>query len=185
MLLAAGAAIVCSFLISTALAAEAPKPNEYQVRAAYIYNFGKFVKWPAASIANQEDAFTICVLGEDSFGGILQATLAGESLGGRPVHVKRIARPQEASSCHVLYLNNAAEGHLKETLAALDRISVLTVSEIPGFSRRGGMIQFVLDGERVRFEINRANAESAGLTLTSDLLKVAVAVWGNGRTGGH
>jgi hypothetical protein len=183
LLLPAIAAITYTLLAPISLAAQQNKPSEYQVKAAYIYNFGKFVKWPAESAANQGTSFTICVLGDDPFGATLQSTLAGESLGGRPVAIKRIQKPQDATSCHILFLNAAEDSHLRGILADLGQASVLTVSDMPDFSKRGGMIQFVLQDNRVRFQINRTSAEAAGLTLASDLLKVAAAVTGTGRTG--
>ena len=170
-------------LVSANVQAQQTKPSEYQVKAAYVYNFGKFVKWPDDAAANRSGAFTICVLGDDPFGTVLQSTLAGESLGGKSVTVKRVPTPQDAASCHILFLSTAQETKLKEILVALGQASVLTVSDIPKFSQRGGMIQFVLQGDRVRFEINRANAEGNGLILTSDLLKVAVVVRGSVRKG--
>ncbi len=174
-------ALLC--LAAIGLSAQSPKPSEYQVKAAYIYNFGKFVKWPANAAASQDSSFAICVLGDDPFGSVLQSTLAGQSIGGRPVAVRRIPKPQDAIGCSILSIKAGEESHLKGILAALGEASVLTVSDISDFSNRGGMIQFVLEGDRVRFEINRASAEGAGLSLTSDLLKVAVAVKGTSRTG--
>ena len=177
------APILCVHFVTVGAAAQQAKPSEYQVKAAYVYNFGKFVKWPEGASANRSNAFTICVLEDDPFGTVLQSTLASESLGGKPVAVKRVPTPQDAASCHILFLSTVQETKLKEILAALGQAPVLTVSDIPEFSQRGGMIQFVLQGDRVRFEINRANAEGDGLILTSDLLKVAVAVRGSVRKG--
>lgn len=177
------APILCALFVSLSVLAQQAKPSEYQVKAAYVYNFGKFAKWPAGAAANRGGAFTICVLGDDPFGSVLQSNLAGESIGGKPVAVKRVPTAQDAAICHILFLSKAQEAKLKEILAALGQASVLTVSDIPEFAQRGGMIEFVLQGDRVRFEINRANAEVAGLILTSDLLKVAVVVRGSDRKG--
>jgi hypothetical protein len=169
----------------TSLEAQSAKPSAYQVEAAYIYNFGKFVKWPANAAANQGSSFTICVLGDDPFDSILQSTIAGQSLGGRPVNIRRIPKPQNASGCHILFINASEENHLPAILSAIDEAAVLTVSDMPDFSKRGGMIQFVLQDGRVRFAINRGSAEGNGLVLGSDLLKVATSVIGTGRTGGE
>ena len=155
--------------------AQQGRPNEYQVQAAYLYNFGKFVKWPNLAPANQSGAFTICVLGQDPFGSVLESTLAGQKVNGKPVVVKRLARTQDAAACHILSLS-AALRDLKGTLAAIDNSSVLTVSDMQDFSKRGGMIQFILDGDRVRFEINLESAEKSHLVVPSELLKVAAAV---------
>src|SRR5712671_3396807 len=165
------------------LHAQQSKPTEYQVKAAYLYNFGRFVKWPPGLAAGKGDSFPVCVLGRDPFGSILDSTLAGEALEGKPVVIRRIARPQDAADCRILFVSSTEENHLKEILAAIDQVGVLTVSDIPGFTRRGGIIQFVLEGDRVRFEINLASAENARLVMSSELLKVATSVKRNGRSG--
>ena len=172
-----------AFFAATGLLAQQAKPSEYQVKAAYLYNFGRFVKWPAGVAAGKGDSFPVCVLGRDPFGPILDSTLAGEALEGKPVVIRRIARPQDAADCRILFVSSTEEHHLKEILAAIDQAGVLTVSDMPGFSRRGGMIQFVVEGDRIRFEINLATAESAKLVLSSELLKVAAAVRRNARSG--
>jgi len=172
------------FFGPTGILAQQPKPSEYQVKATYLYNFGRFVKWPGTVPAGKGESFSVCVLGQDPFGSILDSTLAGEALDGKPVVLRRISKPQDAEDCRILFISSAEEKHLKEILTALDESGVLTVSDMPGFTRRGGMIQFVLEGERVRFEINLASAESARLVLSSELLKVASNVRRNGRSGG-
>jgi hypothetical protein len=172
-----------SFLIVPYLWSQQPKPNEYQVKAAYLYNFGRFVQWPAEVAANNDSGFTICVLGQDPFGPVLDSTLAGESINGKPVVTRRLSKPQEAADCRILFINSTEQKHLREIFVALDKEAILTVSDMRDFSRRGGMIQFVLDGERVRFEVNLANAENARLTLSSELLKVATVVRKNDRPG--
>jgi hypothetical protein len=156
--------------------AQLPKVNAGQVQAAYLYNFGKFVKWPAVAPANQSGAFTICVLDGDPFGATLQSTLAGEAVFGKPVTVKRLAKAQDAVACHILFIGSAQGKDLGRILAAVDQASVLTASDMPDFSKRGGMIQFVLEGDRIRFEINLESAANAHLVFASDLIKVAAAV---------
>jgi hypothetical protein len=165
------------------LPAQKSKPQEYEVKATYLYNFARFVQWPSSSAAAKSDSFAICVLGEDPFGRALDTIVAGESIDGKAALAKRVSKPQDAVSCRVLYISSSEDSRLKEVLAALDKSGVLTVSDIPQFSRRGGMIQFVLDGNSVRFEVNLTAAESAGLTLSSELLKVAVTVRRNSLSG--
>jgi hypothetical protein len=179
----AGAVVASAFFLTTGLLGQQAKPSEYQVKATYLYNFGRFVKWPDALPAGKSDSFSVCVLGQDPFGSILDSTLAGEALDGKPVLLRRISKPRDAGECRILFISAAEERHLKEILTALDESGVLTVSDMPDFTRRGGMIQFVLEGERVRFEINLASAESARLVLSSELLKVAASVKRNDRSG--
>jgi hypothetical protein len=158
------------------------KPSEYAVKAAYLYNFGRFVEWPDKGASSVRDSFSICVLGEDPFGQILGA-LAGQTIGGKQVVAKRISKPLDASNCRIVYISLSEEKQLNDTLMTLGKAGVLTVSDMPQFSQRGGMIQFVLDGNKVRFEINLTAAENAGLTLSSELLKVATAVRKSSQSG--
>jgi hypothetical protein len=160
---------------ASCLCAQQSSPTEYEVKAAYLYNFGKFVEWPA-KIATADDFFTICVLGQDPFGATLDTTITGESINGKKVVVNRIARSKDAISCRILFISSSEESQVKEILAALDQTSVLTVSDMPQFTRRGGMIQFLVEENRVRFKVNLTAAEHAGLTLSSQLLKVAISV---------
>lgn len=156
------------------LSAQAAKPTEYEVQAAYLSNFGRFVEWAPAT--GDKDPFYVCVLGADPFGSVLDAALRGESINGQPMVPRRIAAPAEASNCRIVYINPAKDTQMRAILGALRNMSVLTVSDAADFTREGGMIQFVLDGNRVRFDINLGAAQRAGLTLSSELLKVAAAV---------
>ena len=171
----AAVVLTWSLIGVSSLPAQPPKATAYEVKAAYLYNFGKFVEWPAAANAASQDPFLICVLGKDPFGASLDATIAGEVIDGRSVLAKRISKPQEALNCRVLFISSSEDEQLKEILATLEKASVLTVSDMPQFTRRGGMIQFVEDANRVRFEVNLTVAERAGLTLSSQLLKVAIS----------
>ncbi len=163
-------------VISASLYGQQPKAGEYQVKAVYLYNFSKFVTWPAQTAEPKTEPFTICVLGKDPFGSFLDKTVAGENIGGQSLLARRVSKAQEALGCRIVFVSASEEERLREILTVLDKTSILTVSDIPRFSQRGGMIQFVSEGERVRFEVNLTNVQQTGLTLSSDLLKVAVAV---------
>lgn len=153
------------------------KPTEYEVKATYLYNFGRFVEWPAAQgMPAPASTFAICVLGDNPFGPALAATVAQETIAGKNVVAKEIPAPQDAVNCRVLFISSSEDKRLKQILTSLGTASVLTVSDLPQFTERGGMVQFVLEGNRVRFEVNSASAARAGLTLSSELLKVAVNV---------
>jgi hypothetical protein len=170
-------AVVLTWIVGAAPCMHAQKsgPTENEVKSAYLYNFGKFVEWPATATVAGE-FFPICVLGNDSFGTTLEMTIASESIKGKKVLVKRVAKPQDAVTCRILFISASQQSRLKEILAELDNTSVLTVSDMPEFTRRGGMIQFVIEANRVRFEVNLTIAERTGLTLSSQLLKVAIDV---------
>ncbi|MGA8438726.1 MAG: YfiR family protein [Candidatus Sulfotelmatobacter sp.] len=175
-------AAVAGLLFACSSALGQQRPSEYQVEAAYLYNFGRFVEWPAKG-ANAPGSFTICVLGEDPFGQALDATLAGETIGNLKVTARRISSPQMSADCQILFISSSEANRLNKIIEALDKNAVLTVSDIPQFSQRQGMIQFVLEENRIRFEVNLTATQRAGLTLSSELLKVATAVRKNPQPG--
>jgi hypothetical protein len=170
-------------LLAGSIALGQQKPSEYQVEAAYLYNFGRFVEWPPKGATNQNSSFTICVLGEDPFGPALDATLAGETIGNQRVMARRISSPQMSADCQILFISSSEASRLNKIIEALDKNAILTVSDIPQFSQRQGMIQFVLEENRIRFEVNLIATQRAGLTLSSELLKVATAVRKNPQPG--
>jgi hypothetical protein len=169
------ALLLALFSCSLGLAAGSPAPTEYQVKAAYLSNFGRFVGW-SGSAAGGDSPFYVCVLGEDPFGAALDSALAGQKIGPSPLAARRISRIEDAQDCRILFISSSENSRIKTILESLGRMSILTVGETPDFLKRGGMIQFVPEGKRVRFSINLAAAQRAGLNPGSDLLKVAAAV---------
>jgi hypothetical protein len=161
--------------LSTGLHAQPQRPSEYEVKAPYLLNFLKFVQWPASS-TGAENVISICVLGRDPFGDILDRIVSGQQIAGKNVVVRRLTRPADADGCRILFIDSSQNKQLAGTLATLDNTPVLTVSEIPDFVSRGGIIQFVLKEGRVRFEVNLIKAQRNGLLLSSQLLNVASAV---------
>jgi hypothetical protein len=151
------------------------KPTEFQVKAGYLYEFGKFVQWPARAEKSKHYPFNICVLGENPFGTALES-LSGQTISGQAVVIRQISKTQDAEECNVLFIAASEEEHVSVILAALQKLPVLTVSDMPHFLNRGGMIQFLMHDGKVRFEVNRIATARVGLTLSSELLKVAVNV---------
>lgn len=174
--LLAAVAVAWVFVAAPAMHAQNPRHTDAEVKAAYLYNFGRFVEWPPRVPAGQDDSFTVCVLGQDPFGPNLDATLAGETIGGKNVVAKRISSTEESSNCQILFVSLTDESRLNKIIPELDKKAVLTVSDMPQFVTRGGMIQFVLEGKKVRFEVNLTATQRAGLILSSELLKVATVV---------
>jgi hypothetical protein len=173
----AAAAIGCGLVSPAQMQGQHAKPTEYDVKAAYLYNFSRFTEWPATIPQSGADSFDICVLGENPFGTALATVVANETVAGKRVIAKQIPLPEDAMNCRVLFISSSEDKRLKQILASLTTASVLTVSDLPHFTQRGGMVQFVLEDNRVRFEVNSASAARARLTLSSELLKLAV----NGR----
>jgi hypothetical protein len=149
--------------------------SSYDVEAAYLYNFGKFVRWPADPNAVSAP-FTICILGNDPFGEKLNTLVANDAIQGRPISTKHLSSTAEANSCQIVFIGITEQTRLTKDLAELNKTPALTVSNLPGFLDHGGMIQFLQQNNRVRFAVNLAPAEQSGLVLSSELLKVAVYV---------
>lgn len=166
----AGLAVLIAFLSSALRAAETPPPLEYQVKAAFLLNFTKFIDWPQTE---PNGPFSICIVGDDPFGSVLDQMVEGETFQGRKLVVERVRRPPPAS-CRVVFVGKS-EKDVDALLSGLGP-GILTVGDAPGFLRVGGMIGFVIAGGKVRFEINENAAARSGLKLSSKLLNVAKSV---------
>lgn len=174
---ARGFAAVCLLGLASAGRAQS-RPSEYQVKAAYLFNFGKFVRSAGGGPVAKGPSFDICILGRDPIGNALDQIVAGESIEGRPVRVLRVEDPTQARKCAIVFVSANEGGNLREDLAILENSDTLTVSDAPDFLDRGGMIQFVLMSDHVRFEVNLNAVHRTHLVLSSELLRVAVAVQG-------
>jgi hypothetical protein len=152
-------------------------PTESQIKAVYLYNFGKFIRWQP-NAANGGNSFDICVIGKNPFGTLLESTIAGESVDGKTIVARNIAGMQDAGQCRILFVSSSEAGRLKGILAGARHLNALTVSDIPDFTLHGGMIEFVNQEGRVRFQVNVAPMSDAGLSVSSELLKVAIKVTG-------
>ena len=165
---------ICLVNAFTAYSQTAQSPVEYQVKAAFLLNFTKFIDWPAASFANPDSPIAICILGKDPFGPVLDEIVQGETVNARKVTVQRISQPAGPQTCQVVFVSEP-DKDISKTLSGLGR-GVLTVGEGDRFLRDGGMVALVVDNRRVRFDINQTAATGAGLGLSARLLSVARAV---------
>jgi hypothetical protein len=156
--------------------AQASPSDEYQIKAACLLNFAQFIEWPAASFAAPDAPIVVGVLGDDPFGTALEDTFQDESIQGRKLVVKRSHRVEDLKTCHMLFISNSEKDRLTEILASLGDASIVTVSEMDQFTQRGGIINFYLDHNKVRFEINTDAAQRKGLKISSQLLKRAKIV---------
>jgi hypothetical protein len=152
--------------------------SEYQVKGAYLFNFVKYVTWPADRFSTATSPIVIGILGDDPFGPALDEMLAKKTVNGRKIEVRREASSAEKlKDVHILFVSSSHEKRLEKILATFRNHPVVTVSDIGRFSRRGGMIGFVLVGRTVRFEIDVEPAKQAGLKLSGRLLSAATAVY--------
>ncbi len=148
-------------------------PNEYQVKAAFLYNFAKFVEWPPGTFPEPNAPLVLEVLGEDPFGQALDEAIAGRSVDGHTLLVRRSRRLQDLRGCQVLFVSSSEQKWLPLILARLEGSPVLTVGESEKFAESGGAIQFLLEDNRVRFAINLDAAMRARLKISAKLLALA------------
>lgn len=164
--------IIAAVLVTTN--ATAQTVDEYRVKAAFVFNFAKFIQWPAEAFKAPGDPLVICVVGQDQMANSLRETVNGNAIDGRQVIIRQIAIGQGPCDCQILFVGASAmkgfRSHAKESTG------VLTVGETPGFATDGGAINLKLEDGRVRFEINVAAAERQQLHISSKLLSLAQVV---------
>jgi hypothetical protein len=174
----AGRAVLLLFILSCAIGfnggAQGSAPTEYQIKAAYIYNFARFVDWPTQAFAAPDAPMVIGVLGENVFGSSLQQIISGRKINGHDLQFEQINSVTAATNCQVLFISASEKSHLSKILGQLQGTSILTVSEADNFIGDGGMIYlFIDDQNKVRFQINNDAARKVGLTISSKLLSLA------------
>jgi len=166
-------ALWCIVALSAPLTAQ--RPSEYQVKAAFLFNFPNFVEWPREILADTTTTLTIGVLGKDPFGDAFTPFL-DKRVKGRKTVVHRSTRLQELPFCHVLFICESERKFLPQILEHVEGRGVLTIGESEGFAQNGVVINFVLQGNKVRFQINVDSAARAGLKLSAKLLELALIV---------
>ena len=156
--------------------AHAFKPTEYQIKAAFLYQFAKFVQWPDSVFADSTKQIIIGILGEDPFGDDLDNTVQNKYIHGRQIGIERYDRLNQLKDCQILFISNSETKNLTAIFSKLRYTSILTVGDTENFSREGGMINFVRKENKIHFEINADAAQEAGLKLSSKLLNLAKIV---------
>ena len=148
-----------------------------EVEAVFLFNFAQFVAWPRTSFDNASAPLVIGILGKDPFGSIIDDVVSGERVNSRPIVIHRFFRVQDIDRCHILFIAHSENERLPQVCAALQNRPILTVSDIKDFARRGGMIEFIEDKERIRFRIALHRARSESLEISAKLLRPAEVVF--------
>lgn len=177
-------AIAClslSIFAAPVEAAAVSQPSQSDVEAVYLFDFSKFVHWPTGS---DQGPMSLCVAGSPSFSLGLEKVVANEKIDNRALDVRRVEHTEDESNCAILFIDSTQRGHAEELLQAVADKPTLTVSDLPDFLSHGGMIQFQLVEKRVRFSVNLDAVNRGHLTMSSELLKVAVSVKGRTPEGG-
>lgn len=156
------------FLCSPA-SSEIHEATEYEVKAAFIYNFAKFVEWPEGS---PDNVLQVCILGEDPFGKAIDS-IESKSIGKRKVALNRINSVKNSGSCHILFIASSEKRQLRSITQTLSSAKILTIGDSEGFAKKGLVINLFMDKGRVRFEINLDAARRSGLRISPRLLELA------------
>jgi len=152
--------------------------SEYLIKAGFTYNFAKLMEWPSGAFAQPDSPIVIGVLGTDPFNGTLDQVLKGKQANGRAFEVKHLKWGADLKGCNILFVSDSETAHLDELFHNIKGLPILTIGDTPGFAQRGGIINFVVEDNRVRFEINADAAKQANINISSRLLSLAIPVHG-------
>jgi len=166
-------ALAAGALFCSIAAAQSDQAREYDVKAAFLFNFTKFVEWPEGSFSDPAAPIVIGIIGDDPFGDSLMRIVAGQTVQGRSIVIRKESFGGDLRRCHVLFISASERQHSAQILASLQDASVLTVSDIDGFAEAGGAMQFVTEENRVRFVVNLYAARQSKLRVSAKLLALA------------
>jgi hypothetical protein len=154
-------------------AADPQTLTEYQIKAGFFFNFTRFVDWPESAFVTASSPILICVLGETPLTDLVTDVALGKVVNGRAVSIRRVKASDDLRQCNLLFISAEEERHTAEILASVKKTNTLTVGETPGFAQAGGMINFSIQENRVKLELNLEATTRAGLKVNSKLIAVA------------
>jgi hypothetical protein len=154
-------------------AADPQTLTEYQIKAGFFFNFTRFVDWPESAFVNASSPVFVCILGETPLTDLVTDVALGKVVNGRAVSIRRVKASDDLRQCNLLFISAEEERHTAEILASLKKANTLTVGETPGFAQAGGMINFSIQENRVKLELNLEATTRAGLKVNSKLIAVA------------
>jgi YfiR/HmsC-like len=179
ILIAISCLLFAMALGSHAAGVDSSDSSEYLIKAGFIYNFAKLVEWPATAFAQPDSPIVIGILGDDPFGATLDRIVADKKINGRSFAIKRLKWSKDSKGfkdCNILFVSLSEKDHLDNVVEAMKSLPILTIGDAPGFAKRGGIINFTLEDDKVRFEVNVEAAKRADLTISSRLLTLAKIV---------
>jgi hypothetical protein len=153
--------------------AQAKTVSEYEVKAAFLYNFTRFIDWPPQTISGSSEPFVIGIIGGNPFGKHLEEVIKGENVGTHPITIVEFNKPDDISKCHILYINSTNTDYIRKVLKSANKQPVLTICESVSFPRLGGHIRFFTEDSKIRFMVNTDATRRSGFKISSKLLSVA------------
>jgi hypothetical protein len=163
-------------LVASLMPSSAAAESENQVKAAFLFNFARYVEWPASAFPGETAPVRLCLLTGSAFQQVVTDAVSGRSVGRRPVAVEKVEGLEAAAGCHLLFLDDAGAWPASRVAERLAELAVFTISDDAGFAAEGGIANFILVDSKIRFEINPSAARRAGLKISSSLLRLAKLV---------
>jgi hypothetical protein len=172
------ACLICAMLAlpSRAQTGNPSDSSEYLIKAGFTYNFAKLMQWPASAFPQPDSPIIIGILGNDPFGATLDSVLVGKKVNARGFVVKHLKWGADIKGCNILYVSTTEAAHLDEILHTIKGLPILTIGQMPDFARRGGIVNFIIEDDKVRFEVNVEAAKQADISISSRLLTLAKIV---------
>ena len=161
------------FFLGAPVRAQDAPVGESDLKAAFLYNFTKFIEWPAEAFAKEDAPVVVGVYGDEEFTQNLRTLLADKKAHNRPFTVRRLINPQDAKTCQILFFRANETKKMGAVYESIKRLPILTVGESEDFLDQGGMFSLVFEDKQLRFDVNTAAAENAKLTISSKLLRLA------------
>ncbi len=174
--LRAVAGLLLILACASAAAADQTQSLEFPVKATYLYKFAPFVDWPPAVFAAPESPIVMCIVGDDPFGPMLDRAVAGERIRNRPIVVRRLRTADRRAGCHIMYIAGSSSQSVEAALRAVEGAPILTITDAMHQSAVKGIVHFVIQERRVRFQIDDMAAARNGIKISSKLLNLAVSV---------
>jgi hypothetical protein len=165
--------IAVVLMIGSCLASAQTPSREYQLKAAFLFNFTRFVEWPPSSLPADETPLVIGILGANPFGSFLEELVSGEKVNGHPVIITQYKNTDDIKKCHILFINLSDPKKQGEAIADLRAKSILMVSDNASFLGNGGMIRLFTKDNKIKMEVNVEASKAAGLIISSKLLRLA------------
>ena len=172
--------VITAWLVSGSVAkarAQSLSPQEYenQVKATFLYNFSRFIEWPAGTFTSVRSSLTVCFLGNNPFGGALDS-IKGKNIQGRKIKIERLTNFSKLDACQILLISSSEKTHLKQILDSARHLRILTISEMSQFTQAGGIVAFAMRKDRIHFSVNLAAANETGVKISSTVLRLATIV---------
>lgn len=168
--------LLTGFSVQSVSAQTSDTETEYRIKALYLFNFAKETEWAAFCFPSSSTPMIIAIVGEDPFGGVIDGALAGKKIGSRSIVIKRFDTVDDIDMCHILFVSESEQKNMDRVVEAAKFWYALTVADFRPFAEKGGIINFIIQNERIRIEYNPAAARDSFIKVSPEIRRVAKVV---------